>query len=252
MPLEQTRNTPISARMTQTQDPAIRRAALTYRHIYFTLTACLPPPRDDSPEALHERNEAAVAAAASLCPVTAAEAILAAQSVAAAAHAQECLRAANDPGMPLAMALKCTAQAASMMRQSHSAIRSLQQMQAIRIKRDSNEAAAEAAAMAEHIAASSMTTRLTPPIAASEPPRVEPGVEPPPPPEADMPDPEPPEHTAAETYAVLYPRRAALIRRHGGVPPDVTFGPPDEDLVRALLESRSPLVRAVDVEGSDA
>jgi hypothetical protein len=236
--------------MTQNQDPAIRRAALTYRHIYFTLTACLPPPRDDSPEALHERNEAAVAAAASLCPVTAAEAILAAQSVAAAAHATECLRAANDPDMALVMALKCTAQAASMMRQSQSAIRSLQQMQAIRIKRDSNESAAAAAAMAEHIAASSMTTRLTPPMAEPEPapPPSEPEIEPTPSPDAAVPAAAPPEHTQAEIYAVLYPRRAALIRRHGGVPPDATFGPPDVVLVRALLVSRSPFVRALDTE----
>ncbi len=251
--LEQTKNLPTCPRMTQTQDPAIRRAALTYRHIYFTLTACLPPPRDNSPEALHERNEAAVATAASLCPVTAAEAVLAAQYVAAAAHAQECIQAANTEGVPLAMSLKCTAQAASMMRQSQSAIRSLQRMQAIRIKRDSDEAAAEAAAMAEHIAASSMTTRLTPPTAAPEPP----------PPEPDGPEPEGPaagrpEVRAAEVassdradaalYAALYPQRAALIRRHGGVPPDATFGPPDAAIMRALLESRSPLVRALDSE----
>ena len=235
--------------MTQTPDPAIRRAALTYRHIYFTLTACLPPPRDNSPEALHERNEAAVAAAASLCPVTAAEAILAAQSVAAAAHAQECLRAANDPAMPLVMSLKCTAQAASMMRQSQSAIRSLQQMQAIRIKRDSDESAAAAAAMAEHIAASSMTTRLTPALTEPALAAAEPEMEPTPPPEVDRPKAAAPEHTDAEIYAILYPHRAALIRRYGGVPPDVTFGPPDEDLVRALLESRSPLVRALDGDG---
>ncbi len=231
--------------MTQTQDPAIRRAALTYRHIYFTLTACLPPPRDDSPEALHERNEAAVATAASLCPVTAAEAVLAAQSVAAAAHAQECLRAANDPAMPLTMSLKCTAQAASMMRQSESAIRSLQRMQAFRIKRDKDEAAAEAAAMAEHIAASSMTARLTPAVAAAPAPQAEP--EPHPEPETAEPEAaEPAQHSDAEIYAILHPRRAALIRRYGGVPPDATFGPPDEDLVRALLASRSPVVTAVD------
>ena len=91
--------------MTQTQDPAIRRTALAYRYLFFTLTSSLPPPRDDSPEALDERNEAAVAAAASLCPVTVAEARFAAQSIAAAAHAEECLRAANDPQMPLAMSL---------------------------------------------------------------------------------------------------------------------------------------------------
>ena len=216
--------------MTQTQDPAIRRTALAYRYLFFTLTSSLPPPRDDSPEALHERNEAAVAAAASLCPVTVAEARFAAQSIAAAAHAEECLRAANDPQMPLPMSLKCTAQAASMMRQSQSALRSLQRMQAIRIQRDKDEAAAEAAAMAEHIPASSMTARLTPP--AAEP---EPEIDPTPPPAAEIPQAEPPAGPDAELYAVLYPQRAALIRRHGGVPPNVTFGPPDEDMVRALL-----------------
>jgi hypothetical protein len=156
--------------------------------------------------------------------------------------------------MALAMALKCTAQAASMMRQSHSAIRSLQQMQAIRIKRDSNETAAAAAALAEHIAASSMTTRLSPP-AAPEPAEAPPPLEPeqPPAPEIAMPKAamrtaEPPQRSDAEIYAILHPRRAALIRRHGGVPPDATFGPPDDDLVRALLESRSPVVLAVDSE----
>ena len=99
--------------------------------------------------------------------------------------------------------------------------------------------------MAEHIAASSMTARLTPAVAAAPAPQAEP--EPPPEPEAAEPEAaEPAQHSDAEIYAILHPRRAALIRRHGGVPPDATFGPPDEDLVRALLASRSPVVTAVD------
>ncbi len=231
--------------MTQMQDPAIRRTALAYRYLFFTLTSSLPPPRDDSPEALDERNEAAVAAAASLCPVTVAEARFAAQSIAAAAHAEECLRAANDPQMPLAMSLKCTAQAASMMRQSQSALRSLQRMQAIRIQRDKDEAAAEAAAMAEHITASSMTARLTPPAAE---PEVGPEPDSTPLPEPEIRAAAPPACPDAVMYAALYPQRAALIRRHGGVPPDATFGPPDEEIVRALLASPSSVVTARDRE----
>ena len=33
----------------------------------------------------------------------------------------------------------------------------------------------------------------------------------------------------------MYPERAALIRRHGGVPANVSFGPPEEEMVQALL-----------------
>jgi hypothetical protein len=47
-------------------------------------------------------------------------------------------------------------------------------------------------------------------------------------------------------YEAIYPDRAALIRRHGGVPDDVTFGPPDEDMVRALLATRSVTLDALD------
>jgi hypothetical protein len=42
-------------------------------------------------------------------------------------------------------------------------------------------------------------------------------------------------------YEAVYPERAALIRGYGGVPGDVSFGPPDEATVRALLATR-PMV----------
>ncbi len=233
--------------MTQTQDPAIRRAGTAYRQLYLTLTACLPPPPDDTPESLYDRNEAAIARTAALCPVTAAEAVFAAQAIAAAAHAEECMRLANAADMPLAMGLKCTAQATSMMRQSQSAVRTLQNMQAIRIKRDKEMAAAEAAAVAEHIAGSSMAAQPKQTIATPDQP---PQPEPAPAPEADAyaAATETPERTDEELYAILHPRRAAAIRRHGGMPPGASFAPPDDALVQALLTSRSPVVRAVDSE----
>src|SRR6185437_8297296 len=53
--------------------------------------------------------------------------------------------------------------------------------------------------------------------------------------------------SAAEAYVALYPQRAALIRRLGGVPDNVQFGPPDEDVVRALVTGRSPALAALDL-----
>ena len=50
----------------------------------------------------------------------------------------------------------------------------------------------------------------------------------------------------AEQYAIMYPRRAQLIRRLGGVPSNCSFGPPEPALVRAIVSSTSPLLRTLD------
>ena len=121
------------------------------------------------------------------------------------------------------MALKCNAQAASMMRQSQAALRTLLRTQAAREKRDADPINAGTAAWTEHMAAASMTEALTLPK---------------PEPEPDAPD--------VALYETIYPERAALIRRHGGVPADVSFGPPDEDTVRALITTRPPIVKTLD------
>ncbi len=44
---------------------------------------------------------------------------------------------------------------------------------------------------------------------------------------------------AAEEYALVYPERAALIRRLGRLPDGVSFGPPDDEVVQALIAGRS-------------
>ena len=214
-------------------DPAYLRTREAYHHLVYTLSTSLPPPRDASPEALHRRNESAIAQVAALCPANAAEAALAAQYVAANAQAMECLRLTNHPGTDLAMALKCSAQAASMMRQSQAALRTLLRTQAAREKRDADPINAGTAAWTEHMAAASMTDALT--LSQGEPAS--------PKPEPNAPDVAPPD---VALYETLYPERAALIRRHGGVPADVTFGPPDEDIVRALIATRSPVVKTLD------
>jgi hypothetical protein len=72
----------------------------------------------------------------------------------------------------------------------------------------------------------------------------------PPPPEPPEPDDEPVFDPvfAAEEYARLYPDRAALIRRLGRLPDNVTFGPPEERVVRALVSVHTPALLALDRE----
>jgi hypothetical protein len=112
--------------------------------------------------------------------------------------------------------------AASMMRQSQAALRTLLRAQAVREKRDAN---ALTAAWIGHMAPAALTDSLT--ASKGEPAQPEP--------ELDAPD--------VALYETIYPERAALIRRHGGVPADVTFGPPDEDTVRAFIATRSPTLK---------
>ena len=49
-------------------------------------------------------------------------------------------------------------------------------------------------------------------------------------------------------YAVIHPRRAARIRALGGLPEPCDFGPPEPELVRAIVTGTSPTLRALDVE----
>jgi hypothetical protein len=58
--------------------------------------------------------------------------------------------------------------------------------------------------------------------------------------------PEPDWAAEAERYAIIYTDRARLIRRLGGLPSPCTFGPPDPQLVRALLAGTTPTLRALD------
>jgi hypothetical protein len=80
---------------------------------------------------------------------------------------------------------------------------------------------------------------------------------PPPPAPAAVPPPEPaaepvPDPAAeAEQYALIYPRRAALIRRLGRLPDNPTFGPPEEYLVRAVVNGRTPALLALDAAGAE-
>ena len=54
--------------------------------------------------------------------------------------------------------------------------------------------------------------------------------------------------TTAEQYAVIYPDRAAAIRRHGGMPPAATFPPPDRDIIPEIATGDSLVFLALDAE----
>jgi hypothetical protein len=222
-----------------------------YYQLVHSLRALLPPPVTGTPEDEARRDNAAIAQVACLLPASPAEATLGAQFVAAHAHAADCLRFARKFENDGAFFLKFTAQAASMMRQSQGAMRTLLRLQAARQKIETDATAAGRAAWTEHCAAEYMAQALPGGRPASMPPP------PPPPPE---PTPESAQDdepvidpiVAAEEYAQIYPERAALIRRAGGVPDNVSFGAPEAWLARALVTGRTPTLLALDRQQAGA
>jgi len=52
--------------------------------------------------------------------------------------------------------------------------------------------------------------------------------------------------TEGEQYAVIHPARAASIRAHGGLPPNLDYGPPEPHIVEELVHGTSPILLALD------
>jgi hypothetical protein len=136
--------------------PAIDLAAPLYYQLVYTLTDLLPPPLDDSAEALYDRNHAAIAKVAALLPVNANEADLAAQCIAARAQAEDVLRLLRQYAGDIQLVLRLNAQYGSMVRTSLSVHGRLMRVQALRQKREAIEGEANADARALHVAARSM------------------------------------------------------------------------------------------------
>jgi hypothetical protein len=246
-----------------------------YLQIVDTLRELLPDPTSNDPEHRAQQLEAAIAEVGSYSPVNAAEANLAARYIAFSAHADDCLRLAclKASKGDLDWVAKCRAQANATARQASGQLNLLLRMQKERRKLEKDGHALNRAAWAEHCAIGMMTDALagrpTPennspsPCGRIEPrsgsmgagdlqpatqcdqtppPAPAPTAEPPTP----APQPEPPPLSEAVSYAVLYPDRAALIRRLGYVPHDVDFDPPDDDLVQALLAAQDPFLTKLD------
>jgi hypothetical protein len=136
--------------------PAIDLSTPLYYQLVYTLTDLLPPPLDDTPEALHTRNHAAIAKVAALLPVNANEADLAAQCIAARAQAEDVLRLLRQHADDIGLVMRLNAQYGSMVRTSLSVHGRLMRVQALRQKREAIEGAANQDARALHVAERSM------------------------------------------------------------------------------------------------
>jgi hypothetical protein len=189
------------------------------REAYARVCSSLPPPVPDTPETRAARNESAMMAVADLRPATAYEARLAVEIVAADAHAMDSLRLAARHCDDIDATLRCRAQATAMMRQVRSTRLMLEREQMARPK----------------VAAPvPVETRAAPPQTAPEP--------------APAPDP----IFEAEKYAVMHTDDAARIRANGrqrlpimtGLDPAIT--PPDPDIVEALINGATPVLRELD------
>jgi hypothetical protein len=241
------------------------------REVYANLCDLLPSPRTAAQEDRDARDETAMAAVAALYPADAFEALLAAEIVGADACAKDSLRLAVQPGQSLATIFRCRAQASAMMRHAQGGYRALQRRQWVREKA---EAAMHPAAMeragwwfrdasvpapdeapepgaGEGRAAGQMEAgQMEAAQPAAPPPAVAPPSVPPPGPAPGRPGFS--DLTEAEQYAVIYPARAALIRANGGLPAtvnaglDPTFGPPEPELVEALVSGTSRILLALD------
>jgi hypothetical protein len=136
--------------------PAIDLATPLYFQLVYTLTDLLPPPLDDTPEALRARNHAAIAKVAALTPVNANEVDLAAQCVAARAQAEQMLCLLRQHAGDTGLVMRLNAQYASMVRTSLSVLGRLMRVQALRHKREAMDGAANQDAWAQYIAERSM------------------------------------------------------------------------------------------------
>jgi hypothetical protein len=214
-----------------------------FYQLVHSLRAALPPPATNSPEDFVRRDNAAIATIASLLPANGDEANLAALYVAASAEALECQRLARAYPSDLAFVVKITARADSMMRQAKGFRSLLLRVQAVRQKRESNAASLDQAAWIEHCAIGLMAEALgrRPPAPMAEPAPA-PAEQP-----AEAAEPPPDLAADADRYAIIYPRRAALIRSLGGLPARCDFGPPSPELVHAIVTGTSPTLRALDM-----
>src|SRR5471030_2741022 len=136
--------------------PPIDLATPLYYQLVYTLTDLLPPPLDDTQEALHTRNHATIAKVAALLPVNANEADLGAQCIAARAQAEEMLRLLRQNAGDIGLVMRLNAQYGSMVQTSLSVHGRLMRVQALRHKREAIDGAASADARALRMAERSM------------------------------------------------------------------------------------------------
>jgi hypothetical protein len=201
--------------------PPTNPAGANYREYFAELCRELPPVPDEDLEARAARQNSAMDAVVALHPENAFETRLAVRIVSTDAHAADALRAAALAAGDFEKVRQCRAQAASMARQSDAALRALLRIQA---SREKQEAAMHPAAMAR---AGYWFKEVS--VPAPDPSPTQPKSEP-----------EPDIDAEVRLYAALYPDRVARIREAGGLPPRLDFGPPEPEIVAALLRGVVP------------
>ncbi len=90
--------------------PAIDLSTHLYYQLAYTLTGLLPPPFDNSPEALRIRNHTAIAKVAALLPVNANKADLAAPCIAARTQSEDVLRLLRQHADDIGLVMRLSAQ----------------------------------------------------------------------------------------------------------------------------------------------
>ena len=206
-----------------------------HREYFAELCRELPPIPDEDLEARAARQKSTMDAVVALHPENAFEARLAVRIVSTDAHAADALRAAALAAGDAEKVRQCRAQAASMARHSDAALRALLRIQATREKQ---EAAMHPAAMAR---AGYWFKEVSVPGPDPDPdPGPAPDHDPGPSPTQPKSEPEPDIDAEVRLYAALYPDRVARIREAGGLPPRLDFGPPEPEIVAALLRGVVP------------
>jgi hypothetical protein len=201
--------------------PPTNPTGANYREYFAELCRELPPVPDEDLEARAARQNSAMDAVVALHPENAFETRLAVRIVSTDAHAADALRAAALAAGDFEKVRQCRAQAASMARQSDAALRALLRIQTTREKQ---EAAIHPAAMAR---AGYWFKEVSVPGPAPSPTQ-------------PKSEPEPDIDAEVRLYAALYPDRVARIREAGGLPPRLDFGPPEPEIVAALLRGVVP------------
>ena len=149
-------------------------------HMVRTLSICLPPLPDDTPETRTLRDHAIIARISALRPTDTLQAEYAAQFVAASEYWKHCQRLSQlYEATDARVAAQCRNQAAAMMRQAERAQRALERLQAASTKLYADPEATDAAERTEHLtiatlAEASATCRHPTPPPTSPSPRPHP------------------------------------------------------------------------------
>jgi hypothetical protein len=236
-------------------DPNVKHRQIAYYEIVKHLREKLPFTDTMSDTDRTRMLAAAISDVRDLQPATGFEARLAACAVAALSHDDLCTAQVTCCLEDIRLTGKLRAQSASMGSQARGYLNTLAKLQATRIKRDGDDKTCESGAWAEHYSESSLRqaaeqlpaepTPVPQPVW-TEPPRPQRAAgrfAPPAQRAVFEPEPERTEEDLrrarlvhdVDMYTVVYPLRARVIRRLGGMPPDAPFEAPEPEVMAELL-----------------